>query len=102
VDLLIIFGSDIEGPFPRFFERFIWNQETLFGADTSKRDIVYLGTSPSGNQSTAPDGRKPQVIPCQMEDLPLVAAAFSALAQGLRVQGETVGGIPTATLEGLV
>ena len=102
VDLLIIFGSDIEGPFPRFFERFIWNQETLFGADTSKREIVYLGTAPSGSQSTAPDGRKPQVIPCEMADLPLVAAAFSALAQGLKIKADTVGGIPTATLEGLV
>ena len=30
VDLLLIVGSDIEAEFPRFFERMVWNKESMF------------------------------------------------------------------------
>jgi formylmethanofuran dehydrogenase subunit B len=98
VDVLVVFGSDIEADFPRFYERFIWPQETLFGQETGKREIIYIGRSPSGNASTAPDGRKATVLPCSLEDLPAVAAAFNALAHGASLQATHVGGIAVADL----
>ncbi len=102
VDLLVVFGSDIEADFPRFYERFIWNQETLFGQDTSKREIVYVGRAPSGNASTSPDGRKAQVLACASEALPEVAAALNALTRGAQLQAESIGGIAVAELKALV
>ncbi|QFY41765.1 formylmethanofuran dehydrogenase subunit B [Candidatus Methylospira mobilis] len=98
VEVLVVFGSDIESDFPRFYERFIWPQETLFGQDAGKREIIYIGRAPSGEASTAPDGRKPVVLPCALEDLPAVAAAFNALTHGARLQATHVGGIAVADL----
>lgn len=103
VDVLVCFGSDIEANFPRFFERFIWTPETLFGQDTKQREIVFIGPAPAGQAATAPDGRAPKVIPCAPQALPDVACALAALARGNRLQAETVGGVlPVAELQALV
>ncbi|MCX7111281.1 MAG: formylmethanofuran dehydrogenase subunit B [Proteobacteria bacterium] len=101
-EVLVVFGSDIEADFPRFYERFIWNKETLFGLDTSKREIIHIGRTPSGGASTSPDGRKAQVLPCQAESYPEVAAALNALARGVRLQAETIGGISVADLQAVI
>lgn len=102
VDVLVVFGSDIEADFPRFYERFIWNQETLFGQDTAKREVIYVGRAPSGDASTSPDGRKAQVLACPQESLPEVAAALNALAKGANLQAEKIGGIAVSALRALV
>jgi formylmethanofuran dehydrogenase subunit B len=99
VEVLVSFGTDIEANFPRFFDRFIWNETTLFGADTRQREIIYIGRAPSGEASISPDGRKPRVIPCRQDDLPKVAAALSALAGGIKLNTDSVAGIPIQDLE---
>jgi formylmethanofuran dehydrogenase subunit B len=101
-EVLVVFGSDIEADFPRFYERFVWNPETLFGQDTSAREIIYLGRAPSGAASTSPTGRKAQVLPCPADAYPDVAAALNALARGVKLQAETVGGIAVAELQAVV
>ncbi|HYE35986.1 formylmethanofuran dehydrogenase subunit B [Methylocaldum sp.] len=101
-EVLVSFGTDIELNFPRFFERFIWTKETLFGGDTGKREIIFIGRAPAGLAAIAPDGRLPKVIPCAQESLPEVAAALSALAKGARLQAEQVAGIPVAELQSVV
>jgi formylmethanofuran dehydrogenase subunit B len=102
VEVLVVFGSDIEADFPRFYERFIWNKETLFGQDTSKREIIYIGKAPSGDASTAPDGRKAKVLACADANLPDVAAALAALANGVSLQATSVGGIAMSELTAVV
>lgn len=102
VEVLVCFGSDIEANFPRFFERFIWTEETLFGQDAAKREIVFIGQAPAGQAAVSPDGRAPKVIPCPQEALPDVAAALAALARGNRLQADSVGGVPVAELQALV
>lgn len=102
VEVLVVFGSDIEADFPRFYERFIWNKETLFGQDTSTREIIYIGRAPTGSASTSPDGRKAQVLPCPVEIYPEVAAALNALVSGVNLQAESFGGIAKADLQAVV
>lgn len=102
VDVLVSFGTDIEANFPRFFERFVWTQDTLFGQDTKQREVIYIGPAPSGDAATSPDGRAPQVIPCAAEALPDVAAALNALAKGATLQAESVGGVPVSELAALI
>ncbi len=102
VEVLVVFGSDIEADFPRFYERFIWNKETLFGQDTGTREIIYIGPTPSGDASTAPDGRKAQALPCPIESYPEVAAALNALARGVKLKAETIGGIAMADLQAVI
>ncbi len=101
-DVLVVFGSDIEADFPRFYPRFIWNEETLFGLDTRKREIIYIGRAPSGAASIAPDGRKPGVFPCEPAAYPEVAAALNALARGASLRSAAVGGIAIADLQSVI
>jgi len=99
VDLLVIIGTDVVSLFPRFFERVVWNKESMFDQDTSSREIVYLGGS---NINTAPgispDGRKPTVLPCDQARLPEVVATLRALVAGKKLVAEEVAGIAVSDL----
>ncbi|PKO25028.1 MAG: formylmethanofuran dehydrogenase subunit B [Betaproteobacteria bacterium HGW-Betaproteobacteria-8] len=102
VDLLVVVGTDIVSLFPRFFERNIWNRESMFGQETSKREVVYLGgRNIDTSAGVAPDGRKPDVLPCDLERLPEVVATLRALINGKRLQVTEVAGIAVAELEKL-
>jgi formylmethanofuran dehydrogenase subunit B len=102
VEVLVIVCSEVDSQFPRFFERFIWPPETLFGQDTAKREIICLGMPQGGTAAVSPDGRAPKLIPFATENLPDVAAALAALAQGAKLQAETVAGVPVAELQALL
>jgi formylmethanofuran dehydrogenase subunit B len=101
LDLLLVVGSDIETHFPRFFERYIWNPETLFDQDTTQREIIYLGQSPSGQAAYRPDNRSPLVIHCKLDKLPEVVAVLRAQVAGNCLQAETAAGIEIGKLAAL-
>ena len=100
-DLLLIVGTDLEGFAPRFFERYLWNAESMFLDDTSQRNVVYLGKAPSGDASTSPSGKKAKVLECADADLPEVVALLRALIKGNQVLVESVGGIAVSELQSL-
>lgn len=102
-DLVLIIGSDIVSRYPRFFERVIWNSESMFGQDTAARDVVYLGnpgidTSPG----ISPRDIQPTTIPCDNQHLPSAIAALLALAAGKELHTDKVADIPVADLQHLV
>jgi formylmethanofuran dehydrogenase subunit B len=101
VDLLVVVGSDLETSFPRFFERYIWNPESLFNHDPRQREIIYLGPFPHGQAAYTPDGRAPLVISCHQEHLPEVIAALQAHLAGNPLQAEAVAGIAMGELTAL-
>ncbi|MCX7627047.1 MAG: formylmethanofuran dehydrogenase subunit B [Methylophilaceae bacterium] len=102
VDLLVIIGTDVVSLLPRFFERVVWNRDSLFGQDTAQREIVYLGgQNIDTTAGIAPDGRKPEVLPCEPERLPEVAAALRALVAGKKLAATEIAGIATTALEKL-
>lgn len=102
VDLLVVIGTDIVSLFPRFFEREVWNKETMFGQDPGLREIVYLGGRNIGTApGVAPDGRQPDVLPCDMDRLPDVVAALRAVVSGKKLHATEVAGIEVADLEKL-
>ena len=99
VDLLLIIGTDIVSAFPRFFERYIWNEQSMFGQDTAKREIVYLGgRGIDTSAGTAPDGRAPEYLPCDLERLPDLIAALRALLLGKPLNATEVAGIAVTKL----
>jgi formylmethanofuran dehydrogenase subunit B len=100
-DLLVVVGTDLEAFAPRFFERYLWNKEAMFLADTSARDIIYLGKSPSGSASTSPSGKQAQVLPCATEDLPEVIGVLRALVKGQPITATAVCGIAVTDLQAL-
>ena len=102
VDLLVIIGTDIVSSFPRFFERMVWNQETLFGQDTGTREVVYLGGRDLDTSAgVSPSGKRPETLPCDLDRLPEVLAALRAIAAGKTLVATEVAGIPTASLNQL-
>jgi formylmethanofuran dehydrogenase subunit B len=98
VDLLLVVASDIEKDYPRFFERMVWNKESMFDQDIASREVIYLGKGPSGDASTSPSGKKAQVLACDDADLPEVMSVLRALVNGKTIQAETVGGLAVADL----
>ncbi|MCK9619065.1 MAG: formylmethanofuran dehydrogenase subunit B [Methylobacter sp.] len=100
-DLLLVVGIDLESFSPRFFERYLWNEESMFLDDTGKREVIYLGKAPSGNASTSPSGQKAQVFECANEELPDVVAVLRALVKGNPIRVDSVGGIAVADLQGI-
>ena len=98
-DLLVVVGCDLEPLFPRFFERYIWNKESMFIDDTTKREVVFLGQAPTGTATTSPCDRDPQVLACNKEDLPEVLAVLRALIQKKPITAERVGGIETTSIK---
>jgi formylmethanofuran dehydrogenase subunit B len=98
VDLLLVVGSDIEAEYPRFFERMVWNEESMFDQDIESRQVVYLGKAPSGDASTSPKGKQAQVLACDDADLPEVVSILRALVNGKGIQAEQVGGIAVSDL----
>lgn len=98
VDLLLVVGSDIEVGFPSFFERMVWNKESMFDQDIESRQVVYLGTAPSGEASTSPSGKKAQVLACDNANLPEVLSVLRALVKGKTIQAKSVGGIEISVL----
>jgi formylmethanofuran dehydrogenase subunit B len=101
VDVLLVVGTDIEADYPRFFERMVWNDESMFNQDIESRQVIYLGKTPSGTASTSPQGKQAQVIDCDTADLPEVLSVLRALLKGRKLQATEVGGIAISELEAL-
>ena len=102
VDLLVVVGTDIVSHNPRFFERNIWNQESMFGQDTASREVVYLGGQNINTQAgVSPNGKKPTILPCELNRLPEVVATLNAIVSGKKLAVTEVAGIKLADLESL-
>jgi formylmethanofuran dehydrogenase subunit B len=100
VDLLLVIGTDIVSHNPRFFERNIWNKESMFGQDTSSREVVYLGgQNLDTSHGVSPKGNKPTVLPCDLEKIPEVVATLRALILGKTLHATEVAGIKTTDLQ---
>ena len=100
-DLLLVVGTDLEAFAPRFFERYLWNNEAMFLDDTSNREVIYLGKAPSGDASTSPRGKKALVFECATDDLPEVIAVLRALVKGQPIRATSVCGIEKADLQAI-
>ena len=100
-DSLLVVGTDVEAFAPRFFERYLWNKESMFLDDTSSREVIYLGRAPSGTASTSPTGKAAQVLPCAIEDLPEVIAVLRALVKKQPIRVTSVAGIAVADLQAI-
>ena len=102
VDLLVIVGTDIVSYFPRFFERNVWNAESMFGQATAAREIVYLGGRDIDTSAgISPDGRQPTVLPCDPDKIPEVLATLRAIGSGKPLAATEVAGIAVADLRQL-
>jgi formylmethanofuran dehydrogenase subunit B len=102
VDLLLVIGTDIVSHNPRFFERNVWNKESMFDQATSAREVIYLGgQNIDTSAGISPNGVKPTVLPCDLYRLPEVVAALRAIISGKTLIATEVAGINVNDLQSL-
>jgi formylmethanofuran dehydrogenase subunit B len=80
-DLIIAIGTDIVSSHPRFLEKLVQNEQSLF--NKAKPEVQYLGADTP-------------------EDLPEILNVLNALANNKKVRVEQVNGVTIATLAGLL
>jgi len=85
-DLVIFVGTDASSHYPRFFERFIWNQASLAGLKKNARDIVYIGDELNTKAGINPNGNKPTLIKCTTREINETVAVVRALLNKTNVQ----------------
>jgi formylmethanofuran dehydrogenase subunit B len=106
-DVILAIGTDIVGSHPRFFEKLIWNQESLFNKPTP--EVIFLGAAEAEaiKAATAPDGKKPTVIAVEKSALPEVVNVLNALLNSKnpiqkKSPQEIIGGVSFESLKNLV
>jgi formylmethanofuran dehydrogenase subunit B len=87
-DLVLVVGPDPVAAFPRFYERCIEPQRTLFADGAPARALLRIGPPAAEASSTLP---LIDELPCPMEQLPAVIAALRALARGDAVASDLPG-----------
>ncbi|MEQ1652576.1 MAG: formylmethanofuran dehydrogenase [Hyphomicrobium sp.] len=101
-DLFVIVGSDIHKLHPRFFERIVCNERSMFSDNPPKRTVIFLGEGL--DQSAAVGARIGDVvtIPAKGERIGEIMVALRAMAKGVEISGDTIGGVPRAQIENLL
>ncbi|MEZ5445744.1 MAG: formylmethanofuran dehydrogenase [Gammaproteobacteria bacterium] len=101
-DVVVFANLDAVSDHPRFFERSIWNADSMFGLPTRSRQIVYLGDGLNTNPGVSPDGRKPLHLKNEPERLGELIGALRALLAGQSLQADTVAGVKVGELAKLL
>jgi formylmethanofuran dehydrogenase subunit B len=101
-DLVIFANLDAVSDHPRFFERNIWNRESLFGLATGERQIVYLGDGLNTKPGISASGRKPMHLKNEPARLGEVIGALRALLAGQSLQATEIAGVKVTELSKLI
>ncbi len=101
-DLFVVVGSDLHTLHPRFFERIVCNEKSMFSDAPAKRTVVFLGEGL--DQSAAKGSRIGEVIslPVKADRIGEILVAMRAMAKGVPVSGDTIGGLPRAAVDDLL
>lgn len=100
--LILAIGTDIVSSHPRFFEKLVWNADSMFDKPSPK--IIYLGVPAENTQAgISPDGRQPMVVDAEIEKLPDIMNALHALMNSKnslhkKPATEKIGGVTIAAL----
>jgi formylmethanofuran dehydrogenase subunit B len=104
--LILAIGTDIVTSHPRFFERLVWNKDSMFNKTTP--EVIYLG-EPLANTKAgiAPDGKQPTVISVENAKLPEVINALHALMNSKnplnkKSATEQIGGVQIFALQTII
>ncbi len=85
-DLILFLGTDAVSRYPRFFERYVWNESSLFLDGKSTRQVAYLGHRLDTRPGTGPGREKPLAINCDNEDLIDYVSLLTAMLRDYDLQ----------------
>jgi formylmethanofuran dehydrogenase subunit B len=101
-DLFIIAGTDVHKLHPRFFERIVCNEASMFSDNPPKRTVVLLG---EGIDRSALKGKRIGEIielSCKPDRIGEILDAMRAMNKGADFGADTIGGLPRAAVEDLL
>ena len=101
-DLFVVVGSDIHKLHPRFFERIVCNEKSMFSDTPPKRTVVFLGEGLDQSAAVGPRIGEVISLPCKADRIGEILVAMRALAKGVTISGDIFGGLPRAAVENLV
>ena len=101
-DLFLIAGTDAHKLHPRFFERIVCNEASMFSEEPPKRTVVFLGDGL--DQSAVVGKRIGEIVtlPCKIDRIGEILDAMRAMNKGLAIAGDTIGGLPRVAVENLL
>jgi len=100
-DVILAIGTDIVSSHPRFFEKVVWNSDSLFNKPTP--EIIYLAVPAENSKAgIAPNGTAPTMIPAEAANIPEIVNALNALLNNKKIQAEIVGGVTISALQAVV
>ena len=89
-DMIIFIGTDGHSNYPRFYDRFVWQQDSLSGLKKNAREIVYIGNKLKTLKGISPDGKKPTVVKCTDESLGETVSVIRALLNGNDITSKSI------------
>lgn len=95
-DLILLVGTDAVSAQPRFFERCVWVDETMFDLQPASRRIVYLGGALDTTPGHSPDGRAPDVFDFDCSRMPEALSVLNALVAQQPLDADAPLGIALA------
>ena len=98
-DFIIFAGTDASN-YPRFFERVIWNKDSLF-SDVKKRKIVYIGDKLNTSAGKSLEGTLPTVLKCEQEEINEIISVLHTIIAGNKIHQPIIAGINLTTLQKL-
>jgi formylmethanofuran dehydrogenase subunit B len=105
-DLIVIVGTDVHKLHPRFFERVVCNDETMFDGTAStsvaaKRTVVFIGKGL--DQSALKGSRIGDVVTlaCPVERVGEIIAALHARIKGTPLPANQIADVPVAHIDDL-
>lgn len=101
-DLFVVVGSDIHNIHPRFFERVVCNERSMFSDTPPKRTVVFLGEGLDQSAVTGPRIGEIVTLAAKGERIAEILTAMRAMAKGVEISSDTIGGLPRAAVENLL
>jgi formylmethanofuran dehydrogenase subunit B len=104
--LVLAIGTDIVTSHPRFFERLVWNKDSMFEKTTP--EVIYLGESLANTDAgVSPDGKQPTVIFAENTKLPEIINALHGLMNSKnplnkKSEDEKIGGVSILMLRSIL
>lgn len=98
-DFIIFAGTDTSN-YSRFFERVIWNKDSMF-TNPKQRKIIYIGDKLDTSAGKSPEGKLPTVLKCKQDEISEIISVLHAIIAGNDIQQPKIAGINLTTLKKL-
>lgn len=100
-NIVVIVGSDVHQLHPRFFERVVCAETTMFEEALEPRTVVFIGEGLDQSAATGPRVGEVMTLPCPLDRVDEVVGALHGRLRGNRVTSDRIAGVPLSVIDDL-